>query len=144
MIKILRITLLLVSLVLAVNSSCQAKWIEVAKTQGGSPISFSSEIEYVPDSEQTKVIIWTKIDFKPDDPLANETLPGLKTWLTTAYLDFASQKHATIFHILYDNNGNVLQTFFAKPIKYEPIDKASTIGIIYEIIYRSHTENKLG
>ncbi len=138
--KILRITLLLFILVLSVNSSCQAKWIEVAKTKGGSPLSFSTEIEYVPDSEQSKVIIWTKIDFKPDDPLANQTLPGLKTWLTIAYLDFSSQKHATIFHIFYDNNGNILQSFFANPIKYEPIDKASTIGIIYEVIYRSHTE----
>lgn len=135
MTKILRITMLLFILTLSANSFCQAKWIDVG-IKNGRPVSYNSDIEYVPDSEQTKAIFWTKIDISPDDPVANK-MPGLKTLITASYFDFTTQKYAHFIDIFYDNNGNIIKANNINPVTFVPIDKLSLIGRIYDIVYKS-------
>ena len=147
MTNFLRITMLLLVLVLSINSSCQAKWIEVEKIGGKLPLSYSTEIEYVPNSEQKKVNLWVKVDIDQDDPLSMKMLPGLKSMIMLVCFDFSAQQCALLLNIASGANGKIINATKINSVTFEPYSSFSPVSIpmsnVYRTVYQLHTENKI-
>lgn len=147
MTNFLRITVLLFVLILSINSSCQAKWVEVEKIGGKIPLSYSTEIEYVPNSDQKKVNLWVKLDIDQDDPVAVKMLPGLKSMVMLVCFDFSAQQCALLLDIGSGANGNIITATKINSITFEPYTSFSPVSIpmsnVYRAVYQLHTENKI-
>lgn len=147
MTNFLRITMLIFVLISSINGSCQAKWIEVDKIGDKLPLSYSTEMEYVPNSEQTKVNLWVKLDIDQDDPLSMKMLPGLKSMVMLVCFDFSAQQCALLLNIAAGANGNIINSTKSNSITFEPYTSFSPVSIpmsnVYRTVYQLHTENKI-
>lgn len=147
MTSFLRIAMLLFIFVLSFNASCQAKWIEYENIEGKLPLSYSTEMIYVPNSQQTKVNLWVKLDIDQDDPVAKKMLPGLKSLVALVCFDFSSQQCALLQDTGFGFNGNIIGDNLTKPIVFKPYTDFSLWSIpmsnLYKIVHQLHTENKI-
>lgn len=135
------LTLLLLAIIL-LSSPCRAGWLEISANQYDSSFQLNSDMFYVPNSGYTMVNIWAKQEIAKNDPLTKET-PGLKSWVSFACVDLKGKKLAQLFHIYYDQNGNIIKAVKTDPVSFEDIPPNSVGEIIYNVVFKLHTEQQI-
>lgn len=129
-------------LLLASHTPCYAGWVEFGKFENGTIIYMYTDTHYVPNSQQSKVNAWIKLDIgKTDtDPLIQAN-PGTKTCQVLLSYDLEMKKAASLLQILYDHNGNILRTIYTDP-KFHNI-QTDIEQTVYEAILVLHQGGKI-